>query len=82
MTTFTCTGLVVFIWAELTCIMPPPPAPAVVCPPVRTWSREFQKQVSAELRAAPRSALATVAVQSIGDRDVARACRAKPKVVR
>jgi hypothetical protein len=57
--------------------MPEPPVPAVVCPPVRTWSKDFQKQVAAELRAAPMSALAKVAVQSIGYRDIARACRAK-----
>lgn len=50
------------------------PSPAVVCPPVRAWSREFQQRVAAEMRAAPNSALAQVAVQSIGDRDVARAC--------
>jgi hypothetical protein len=30
--------------------------------------------VAAELKAAPSSALAQVAIQSIGDRDVARAC--------
>jgi hypothetical protein len=75
--TFTCTGFV-FIVAQLTCTDAAPP-PAVVCPPVRTWSRDFQRQVAAELRAAPGSALATVAIQSIGDRDVARACRARRK---
>jgi hypothetical protein len=64
----------VFIYAQLTCVMP---TPAVVCPPVRTWSREFQRQVAAELKAAPGSALAKVALQAIGDRDVARACAAK-----
>jgi hypothetical protein len=73
--TFTCTGWVL-LYAQLTCTMPTP-APAVVCPPVRAWSKDFQKQVAAELRAAPTSALAKVAVQSIGDRDVARACRGK-----
>ena len=73
--TFTCTGWVL-LYAQLTCIMHTP-APAVVCPPVRTWSKDFQEQVAAELRAAPASALAKVAVQSIGDRDVARACRGK-----
>jgi hypothetical protein len=71
-TTFTCTGFV-FIVAQLTCTVPDR-APAVVCPPVRTWSQAFQKQVAAEMRAAPNSALAQVAIQSIGDRDVARAC--------
>jgi hypothetical protein len=70
--TFTCTGWV-FIYAQLTCVMPAP-APAVLCPPVRAWSKDFQRQVAAELRTTPGSALAKVAVQSIGDRDVARAC--------
>lgn len=70
--TMTCTGFALG-FAMLTCVNNTPPAP-VVCPPVRTWSREFQKQVAAEMRAAPNSALAQVAVQSIGDRDVARAC--------
>lgn len=55
---------------------PPPPPPAVICPPVRTWSKPFQKKVAAEIRAAPSSALAEVATQSIGDRDIARACAA------
>jgi hypothetical protein len=73
--TFTCTGWVL-LYAQLTCVMPAQ-VPAVVCPPVRMWSKEFQKQVAAELRAAPTTALAKVAVQSIGDRDVARACRRK-----
>jgi hypothetical protein len=73
--TFTCTGWV-FIYAQLTCTMPEPRPPAVVCPPVRTWTKDFQKQVAAEMRAAPNSALAKVAVQSIGDRDIARACKA------
>lgn len=72
MTTFTCTGWV-FIAAQLTCTMPDP-APVVACPPVRTWSRDFQKRVADELRAAPNGALAQVALQAIGDRDVARAC--------
>lgn len=67
-----CTGFA-FIIVQLTCTDPAPP---VVCPPVRTWTREFQKQIATELRGAPNSALAKVAVQSIGDRDVARACRA------
>lgn len=75
MTTFTCTGWV-FIAAQLTCTMPDP-APVVVCPPVRTWSRDFQKRVADELRANPTSALAEVAVQAIGDRDVVRACARK-----
>jgi hypothetical protein len=74
--TFTCTGWVI-LYAQLTCVMPEPPVAPVICPPVRTWSKDFQKQVAAELRAAPTSALAKVAVQSIGDRDIARACRGK-----
>lgn len=72
-----CTGFA-FIFVQLTCSDPAPPP--VVCPPVRTWSRKFQKQVAAELRAAPGSALAKVAVQTIGDRDVARACAARPAI--
>lgn len=70
--TLTCTGWVL-IYAQLTCVSIEAPPP-MVCPPVRTWSRQFQKQVAAEIRAAPTSALAAVAVQAIGDRDVARAC--------
>lgn len=49
----------------------------VECPPLRTWSAPFQKQLAAELHKAPRdSAMARVTVQAIGDRDIARACRA------
>lgn len=66
----TCVGFLVFF----SCQIPAAAPSAVVCPPVRTWTRDFQKQVAAELRVAPNSALAQVAVQSIGDRDVARAC--------
>lgn len=73
--TLNCTGFV-FIVAQLTCVEVGAAPPAAVCPPVRTWSREFQRQVSAELRRAPSSALAQVAIQAIGDRDVARACAA------
>ncbi len=51
----------------------PPTVPPAVCPPVRTWTQTFQNQVAAEIEAAPNSALAQVAIQSIGDRDVARA---------
>lgn len=68
-----CVGFA-FIMAELTCTEVSPPAPAVLCPPVRTWSREFQQQLAAEIRTAPDSALARVAIETIGDRDVARAC--------
>lgn len=49
---------------------------AIVCPPVRPWTPAFQQQVAKELRAAQQgSALAQVVIQSIGDRDVARACQ-------
>ncbi|SEC00142.1 hypothetical protein [Bradyrhizobium erythrophlei] len=75
--TFTCTGWA-FIAVQLTCTMPDT-APAVVCPPVRAWSQDFQKLVATELRAAPNSALAAVAVQAIGDRDIARACARRKK---
>lgn len=78
MTTITCTGIAFFV-AQLTCTIPDRP-PAVVCPPVRTWSRDFQSRIADEMAAAPNSALAKVAIQAIGDRDVARACaRAKRK---
>lgn len=68
-----CFGLLVMV-----CHLETAP-PAVVCPPVRTWSAPFQRQVAAELRAAPNSALAQVAVQAIGDRDIARACAKSAK---
>ena len=64
-----CFGILV-MYCQLQAATPP----AVVCPPVRPWTAEFQKKVAAELKAAPNSALAQVTVQSIGDRDVARAC--------
>jgi hypothetical protein len=65
-----CLGILVMI-----CHLEAAPPPAVVCPPVRPWPRMFQQRVAAELRAAPPdSALAAVAIQAIGDRDVARAC--------
>lgn len=50
------------------------PAPST-CPPVRTWSKSFQQQLAREMRAAPDTAMARVVIDSIGDRDVARACR-------
>jgi hypothetical protein len=75
MSTITCTGFA-FLFAQLTGTVPETP-PAVVCPPVRVWTREFQKQVAQEIRAQPNSALAKVAVQAIGDRDIARACRSE-----
>lgn len=73
-----CTGFA-FIIVQMTCTDPAPPA--VVCPPVRTWSKAFQKQVAAELRAAPGSAMGKVVIDAIGDRDIARAC-AQSKVMK
>jgi hypothetical protein len=66
----TCVGFL-FVFS---CQLPAAVAPPVVCPPVRTWSRDFQQQVAAELKAAPNSALGKIAIQAIGDRDIARAC--------
>jgi len=74
MTAITCTGFALG-FAMLTCEVLPT-APPAVCPPVRTWTQTFQNQVAAEIEAAPNSALAQVAIQSIGDRDIARACAA------
>ena len=49
----------------------------VVCPPVRTWTPEFQERVAAELAAAPKkTALVRVVGDAITDRDMARACAA------
>lgn len=71
-----CTGLA-FLFVNVTCKeIDAPPPPAAVCPPVRAWSREFQRQAAAELRAGKSPALAEIARQAIGDRDVARACAA------
>ena len=70
----TCTGFA-FLFVMLTCEAPPQPT-AVVCPPMRTWSRDFQKKVAHELRAQPGSAMAKVVIDAIGDRDIARACAA------
>lgn len=71
-----CTGLA-FLFVNVTCKeVSPPAAPAAVCPPVRAWSKPFQKRVAAEMRAGSSPALAEVARQAIGDRDVARACAA------
>ncbi len=69
-----CTGFA-FIVANLTCTMPDPPAPRVVCPPLRTWSVDFQRQLADEVARAPNSAMAKVVTQTIGDRDAIRACR-------
>ena len=75
-----CIGIALVVgWLSCEDPLPPPP-PAVICPPVRTWSKEFQKKVAAEMRVAPKSALAEVATQSIGDRDIARACAAAEPV--
>ena len=50
---------------------------AVVCPPVRTWTPEFQERVAAALAAAPKkTALVRVVGDAITDRDMARACAA------
>ena len=69
-----CVG-VAFIVLDMTCTQLAAPPPVAVCPPVRTWSQAFQKQVATEMRAAPNGAMAEVVRQAIGDRDVARACR-------
>jgi hypothetical protein len=59
-----CVGIAFFV-VDMTCTEVSRPPPAAVCPPVRAWSRDFQKQVAAGLRAEPGSALAAVAVQAI-----------------
>jgi hypothetical protein len=68
-----CTGFA-FLMVNVTCREVAAAPPAAVCPPVRAWSAEFQKQVAREIRAAPGSALSRVATEAIGMRDVARAC--------
>ena len=68
-----CVGIAFFV-VDMTCTEVSAPPAVAVCPPVRTWSRAFQQQVAAEIRAAPSSALAEVTAQAIGARDVARAC--------
>lgn len=68
---FFCIGLIV-----MQCFVQTPNGTTVECPPLRTWSPAFQKQLAAELRAAPKgSAMARVTVDAIGDRDIIRACR-------
>lgn len=68
---FWCVGLIV-----LRCFVETPGGTAVECPPLRTWTPAFQKQLAAELRAAPKnSAMSRVVIDTIGDRDVIRACR-------
>lgn len=67
-----CTGFA-FLFVQVTC-KGPDPAPVVVCPPVREWSMDFRRKIAAEMRAAPNGAMAEVVRQTIGDRDVARAC--------
>lgn len=70
-----CVGLII-----MRCFTGTSGGAVVECPPVRTWSPAFQKQLAAELRTAPKgSALARVVVDTIGDRDVARACRMQKK---
>lgn len=70
-----CVGIAL-IFVDVTCTEVSAPPPAAVCPPVREWSREFQKKAADEMRAAPNSVLSQIATQAIGDRDVARKCRA------
>jgi hypothetical protein len=68
---FWCVGLIV-----MRCFAETSGGASVECPPLRTWPPAFQKQIAAELRAAPKnSAMARVVVNAIGDRDVIRACR-------
>jgi hypothetical protein len=70
--TGTCVGLFI-----MSCNFTGGDSTAVVCPPVRTWSKSFQAQVAQELRAAPNSAMGKVVIDTIGDRDAARACARK-----
>lgn len=68
---FWCVGLIV-----LRCFVETSGGTVVECPPLRTWTPAFQKQLAAELRAAPKnSAMSRVVIDTIGDRDVIRACR-------
>ncbi len=47
----------------------------VSCPPIRTWTPEFQRAVADELAAAPmKKALTRIVGDAIQDRDLARAC--------
>lgn len=72
---FWCVGLIV-----LRCFVETSAGTAIECPPLRTWTPAFQKQLAAEIRAAPKnSAMARVVIDTIGDRDVIRACRSKAK---
>jgi hypothetical protein len=71
MTGYWCVGLIL-----MRCFAVTGGGTVVECPPVRSWSPAFQKQVAAELRATPKgSAMARVVIDAIGDRDVARVCR-------
>lgn len=72
MNSFWCVGLIV-----MRCFLDANGNPTVVeCPPLRTWTPAFQKQLAAELRAMPKnSATSRVIVETIGDRDIIRACR-------
>lgn len=40
--------------------------PAVVCPPVRTYSKEFQNKLADEIEAAPADAAFPIAIQDYG----------------
>jgi hypothetical protein len=72
---FWCIGLIV-----MKCFTETAGGVTVECPPLRTWTPAFQRQVAAELRTVPKgSAMARVVVDAIGDRDVIRACRAARK---
>ena len=74
-----CVGIA-FVYAQMTCKqVDAPPVPAARCAPVVEWSQAKQNQIAAELEAAPGSALAALAVEYIGQRDIARACRAAKK---
>lgn len=71
-----CVGFA-FIFMSATCTFEVPETTTVICPPVREWSKDFQKRMADELRKLPQgTAIGTVVTQSIGDRDLARACAA------
>lgn len=70
-----CVG-VAFIYAQMTCKEVGAPAPAARCAPVVEWSRERQTRLADEINMNPGSELARAAVEYIGQRDIARACRA------
>lgn len=70
-----CTGIA-FIVAQLTCKQVDAPAPAARCAPIVQWSRDRQGRLADEINMNPGSELARAAIEYIGQRDVARACRA------